>query len=66
MIFKYLLDNNRLDDAKLWLNRMIDNNNNLQHSEREVTFNVGKYYFEKGDYQNAYEKWQDVVKRHWL
>ena len=62
MIFKHLLDHHRLDDAQIWLNRMIDNNNTLQHSDREVTFNVGKYYFEKGDYKNAFEKWQEVVK----
>jgi tetratricopeptide (TPR) repeat protein len=62
MIFKHLLENRRLDDAKIWLNRMIDNNNTLQHFDREVTFNAGKYYFESGDYKTAFDKWQEVVK----
>jgi tetratricopeptide (TPR) repeat protein len=61
-IFRHLLNNRRLDEAKIWLNRMVDNNNTLQLFDREVTFNVGKYYFEKGEYKKALERWQEVVK----
>jgi tetratricopeptide (TPR) repeat protein len=62
MIFKHLLENHRLEEAKIWLNRMIDNNNTLQLFNDEVRFYIGKYYFEKGEYQKALEKWQLVVK----
>ncbi len=49
------------EHAKLWLNRMIDHNNERHLFDYDVTFNVGKYYFETGDYQTAYQKWQYVV-----
>lgn len=61
MIFKHLIDNRRLDEAKTWLNRMVDNNNNLHLFDVEVPFNKSKYYFEKGEYKDALELWQQVV-----
>jgi hypothetical protein len=61
MVFKHLLDLNRLTDAKLWLNRMIDNNNKLQNFPAEVRFYIGVYHFEIGDYATALDKWRWVV-----
>lgn len=60
--FKVYLFEANFDKAKEWLNKMIDHNNNLHLFDGDVTFNVGKYYFETGDYKTALEKWQSVVK----
>lgn len=61
MVFKGAIDHKRFDSAKVWLNRMIDNNNTLHSSDTEVWFNLGKYLYETGDHQGAYERWKVVV-----
>ncbi len=62
MVFKHLMEHRRFEEAKTWLNRMIDNNNTLQNFNYEVTFYVGKYFFETGDQEQALAKWRLVVE----
>ena len=62
MAFKHSMTNNNFNQAKKWLNRMIDNNNNLQLFEYEVQHYEAVYFFEVGNYKEAYEKWKYVVK----
>lgn len=49
------------ENAKKWLNRMIDVNNNLHHNDEQLLFYLGKYFFETGDYQQARSKFKEVV-----
>lgn len=53
---------NNFPEAKVWLNRMIANNNNLHHSDDECQYYVGKYLFETGEYERALENFKEVVK----
>ncbi len=62
MVFKGFLGKKEFEEAKLWLNRMIDNNNCLHLFDSDLTFNIGKYYFETKDYLKAYEEWRSVVE----
>ena len=52
----------KLDDAKFWLNKMIENNNNLHLEDDDVLFETAKYQFETEDYENALNKFKEVVK----
>ena len=51
------------ENAKKWLNRMIEVNNNLHQSDEELKFYIGMYLFETGDFKEALDKFQFVVKR---
>ncbi|RLJ75176.1 hypothetical protein [Pedobacter alluvionis] len=62
MCFKHCMNNKNYTIAKVWLNRMIENNNHLHLSEYEVQHNQARYFFETGNYGDAYEKWQYVTK----
>ena len=57
----YLLDE-KYDEAKEWLNRMIENNNNLHLSDDDVWFETAKYQFEVGDYNESFDKFKLVVE----
>jgi len=63
---KYICDDcfaiNDFPKAKIWLNRMIANNNNLHHSDEECQYYIGKYLFETGEYEKALENFKEVVK----
>lgn len=61
-IFTHTLSHGDFAEAKKWLNRLIDNNNNLHLSDTEVRHLIGKYYFEKGEYTDAFENWDVLVK----
>lgn len=50
------------ENAKEWLNRMIEVNNNLHQSDEELKFYIGMYLFETGDFKEALDKFQFVVK----
>lgn len=50
------------ENAKKWLNRMIDVNNNLHQSNEELKFYIGMYLFETGDFKETLDKFQFVVK----
>ncbi|KGN75096.1 hypothetical protein HQ47_04140 [Porphyromonas macacae] len=62
MVFEGALKNGSYPEAKVWLNRMIDNNNNLHLFDYDLLHNIGKYYFETGKYDKAIENWEKVVK----
>jgi tetratricopeptide (TPR) repeat protein len=63
---KYIFKNSIIiknhTEAKKWLDRMIENNNNLHLSEYEIDYNIGKYLFETGDYEGAYNSWDKIVR----
>ena len=61
MVFKHSINNDSVDEAKKWLDRMIANNNNLHLFDIDIDFNEGKYYFETEDFKQALEKWKYVV-----
>jgi tetratricopeptide (TPR) repeat protein len=61
-LFNAYLGDKLFDEAKKWLNEMIKNNNNLHLFDDDLWFNVGKYYYETGIYEEAYNKWKAVVK----
>lgn len=48
----FLIDGNIIE-AKKWLNEMIDNNNSLHLMDFDLSFNIGKYHFETGDFEKA-------------
>lgn len=56
------LDEGYFDEAKKWLNEMIDNNNHLQHSFEDCSFNIGKYLFCIKQYEDALKHFKEVVK----
>ncbi|MPS72671.1 MAG: hypothetical protein E2590_05895 [Chryseobacterium sp.] len=62
MSFKHSMTNRNFEQAEKWLNRMIDNNNNLNLSEFEVQHYEAIYFFETGNFNQAFEKWKYVVK----
>ncbi|MFK6999561.1 hypothetical protein [Flavobacterium oreochromis] len=57
----YLLDE-KYDEAKEWLNKMIENNNNLHLEDEDVWHETAKYQFETGDNKESYDKFKKVVK----
>ena len=62
MVFKGAFNNKKLELAKLWLNRMIANNNCLHLEDEECQFYVGKYLFETNEYEKALANFKEVVK----
>jgi len=62
-IFNDMIVLENYDLAKKWLNEMINHNNNLHLMDFDLSFNMGKYYFEKGDYNEAYAEWQNLIKQ---
>ena len=60
--FETYLEEKDVEKAKEWLNKMIENNNNLHLMNDDVWFNVGKYYFEKGELLQALSHFKEVVK----
>ncbi len=62
MIYKHCMNNSNFFTAKIWLNRMIENNNNLHLSDDDVWFETAKYQYEVGDYKESYDKFKLVVE----
>ncbi|WP_324027790.1 hypothetical protein QSV08_07545 [Maribacter sp. BPC-D8] len=62
MVFKGVFDNQKFESAKLWLNRMISNNNHLHNFDGECQFYEGKYLFETGEFEKALSNFKGVVK----
>ena len=52
----------KFDEAKIWLNRMIENNNNLNLEDEDVWFETAKYQFEVEDYKESYDKFKKIVE----
>jgi len=55
MVFNGAFKNGRFETVKIWLNRMIANNNNLHNFDGEIEFFIGIYKFEVGLYEEALE-----------
>ena len=73
--FNKAIENNDLVNAKIWLERMTENNDNLHNFDEELEEvktqtqtlvywqNMkGKYAYESGDLDKAFEIWQKLVK----
>ena len=60
--FNNTLHHNDFEEAKKWINRLIENNNNLHLFDTETMHLMGKFCFEKGDYDNARKYWNMAVK----
>ena len=60
--FETYLEEKDFEKAKEWLNKMIENNNNLHLMNDDVWFNVGKYYFETGEFEQALTHFKEVIK----
>ena len=62
MIFKGFFENKNLQTVKKWLDRL-EIFNNINHLfDEEVNFYKGKYFYETGNFDEAYNEWKDVVK----
>jgi tetratricopeptide (TPR) repeat protein len=60
--FETYLEESDFENAKKWLNIMIAHNNNLHLMDDNLWFNVGKYYFETKEYNEALNHFKEVVK----
>ena len=49
-------------NAKIWLERMTENNDNLHNFDEELEHMKGKYAYECGELDKAFEIWQKIVK----
>lgn len=50
------------ENAKKWINRMIEVNNNLHQSDEELCFYIGKYKFEMQEYEAAWNEFRYAVR----
>lgn len=62
MVYKGFFKNKLYEQAKVWLNRMIENNNNLHLEDEEVWFETGKFQFETKEFKESLQKFKQVVK----
>lgn len=62
MVYKGFFSHKQFDQAKIWLNRMIENNNTLNLFDEDVWFETAKYQFETADYKESYNKLKQVVE----
>ena len=60
--FNKAIENNDLVNAKIWLDRMTENNDNLHNFDEELEHMKGKYAYESGELDKAFEIWQKIVK----
>ena len=49
--------------AKLWLDRMVENNDELHLYDSEVEHMKAKYEFEAGNLDAAFELWKNLLKQ---
>ncbi len=62
-IFEAYIIDEKIDKAKEFLNYMIIHNNNLHLFDYDLSFNLGKYYFEIKQFQKALDEWQNLVNQ---
>lgn len=60
-IFEDYLKIGDLAEAQKWLHEMVKNNDTLGLSEGEVQYCEGKYYYETGNFEEAYKKFKYAV-----
>ena len=63
MFFGRALQNNNLNFAKLWLDRMTENNDTLHLFDFEIDHMKAKYEFEAGNMDEAFQIWDNLVKK---
>ena len=56
------MEYNDLLNAKIWLERMTENNDNLHLFDEELEHMKAKYAYEIGELDKAFEIWQKLVK----
>lgn len=61
--FKHALENNEMIFAKCWLDRMIQNNDELHLFDFEIEHMKAKYAFEIGNLDEAFQLWKNLVKQ---
>lgn len=61
--FHHAMKKNDMAMAKCWLDRMIDNNNELHLCDFEIEHMKAKYAFETGNEDEAFELWKNLVKQ---
>ena len=49
-------------EARKWLDRMINNNNTLHNNDIQIQHETGKYLYETGDFEGAYDSWDKIVR----
>ena len=62
LTFNKAIENHDLVNAKIWLHRMTENNDNLHNFDEELEHMKGKYAYESGELDKAFEIWQKLVK----
>ncbi len=62
-IFEAYIIDEKIDKAKEFLNYMIIHNNNLHLFDYDLSFNIGKYFFEIKQFQKALDEWQNLVNQ---
>ena len=63
MILKGFLDNKKFEIGEKWLDRLIGFNDAEHLFDEEVNFFCGKFYYETGNFDEAFNKWKDVVNQ---
>ena len=61
--FKHAIGNRDMVIAKSWLDRMIENNDELHLFDSEVEHMKAKYEFELGNLDEAFELWKNLLKQ---
>ena len=61
--FKYAIENSNMVKAKSWLDRMIENNDELHLFDSELEHMKAKYEFELGNLDEAFELWENLLKQ---
>ncbi len=61
--FKHAIGNSDMVIAKCWLDRMIENNDELHLFDFEVEHMKAKYEFEVGNLDEAFELWKNLLKQ---
>lgn len=60
-IFEDYIKLNDLQSAKIWLNKMIENNNQLHHSDDDCLFAIAKFQFKNNNHGEALKLFKQVV-----
>lgn len=63
MVFNHALKNNDMGMTKYWLDRMIENNDELHLCDFEIEHMKAKYEFEIGNLDKAFELWKNLIKQ---
>lgn len=61
--FKHSINVHNMDFAKIWLDRMIENNKKLHLSDFEIEHMKAKYAFEIGNLEEAFSLWENLTKQ---